>query len=340
MLARLRDRLQGRGLLAAAAVAVPVLVLLGLAGRLLLASPAPSPIAQASPTATQLPTSTPTPLPTPTASPTPSPTPVPTPTPTPRPAGLDDGRLTILLLGSDDSAVRRLRRPTGDYLTDAITVVSVTENGRRLALFSFPRDTADVPLPDGSLWTGKLNSLSFYRGPATVRDAVENLIGIPIDHYAMMDMDGFKDVVRAVGTVRVTVPYWLADPRCVFEPGRQRLDPYRALCYARHRYSDSDYARAGRHQELLLALRTALLRDQVDLRALARSIPSLRTDLPLKDLPAYFDLMRRSKDARVRQIVFDPPEYTTFVGIAGSRGWISVPNIPAIRAAVADAIGR
>jgi LCP family protein required for cell wall assembly len=290
------------------------------------ADPSQSPVAQASPTPTVAATPTATPLPTPT----------PTPTPTPRPAALDDGRLTVLFLGSDDSAARQLRRPTGDYLTDAITVMSIKENGRRMALFSLPRDTVDLQLADGSIWSGKVNSLSFYRGPEAVRDAMSILLGIPIDHYVQLDMDDFRTIVREAGNLTVRPQYTLGGHPCTIVAGRQKLDAEAALCYARHRYSDSDYARAGRHQELLLALRDQFVRERVRIPALLDKLDSLRTDVPMRDLGAYADLLRRSRRANVTGIVLAPPTYTTFAGVAGSRGWISIPNVPVIQATVAD----
>jgi LCP family protein required for cell wall assembly len=332
VLARLRDRLHGRGLLVAAVIMVPLLVLLGAAGRMLIASPSPSQVAVASPTPTLEPTAEPTA--------TPEPTPEPTPTPTPRPEALDDGRLTVLFLGSDDSAVRQLRRPTGDYLTDAITVISIKANGSRMAMFSLPRDTVDLQLGDGSVWSGKVNSLSYYRGPEAVRDAMAILLGIPIDHYVQLDMDDFRTIVRATGSVRVRVPYSLFGHPCTIEAGRRWLDAEHALCYARHRYTDSDYARAGRHQELLLALRNRFVRKGIDPLALLDQLDSLRTDVPMSDVPAYADLVRRSRRAEVSGLVLAPPTYTSFAGVQGSRGWISIPNVPAIQAAVADLLGR
>ena len=299
------------------------------------AEPSPSLVAIDSPTPSPSPSATPPP-----PSPTPTPEPTAEPTPTPQPAALADGRLTVLFLGSDDSAGRQNRRPTGDYLTDAITVLSVTENGKRLAMFSLPRDTADVPMASGSLWTGKINSLSFYRGPATVRDTMEVLLGIRIDHYVQLDMDDFRNVIRQLEGVRVRVPYRLRDPRCTISEGVQIMHAERALCYARHRYSDSDYARARRHQQLLLAIRDRMLREDVNYRGMIRSFGSLRTDVNFADIAAFADLLRRSEGAKVTRLVLAPPRFTTFVGIAGARGWIQVPNVPVIRQAVAAALRR
>ena len=325
------DRLRGDPRALALAIGVPVLALLTVVlwvavARPSTADPSPTPLAQVSPT----PTTEPTP------EPTPAPTPEPTATPTPRPAALDDGRLTVLFLGSDDSASRRLRRPTGEYLTDAITVVSIKGNGRRAALFSLPRDTVDLQLADGTIWTGKANALSFYRGPEAARGAMAILLGIPIDHYVQLDMDDFRAIVREVGGLTVNVRYTLSGHPCTIEAGKRKLDSERALCYARHRYTDSDYARAGRHQQLLLALRTEVLRSRVRIPALLDNLESLRTDVPMRDLGAYADLLRRSRRAEVSRLVLAPPTYTTFAGVAGTRGWVSIPNVPAIQAAVAD----
>ena len=303
------------------------------------AEPTPSPVALGSPTPSLSPTATPLPpSPTPTTAPTAEPTPQPT--PTPQPAALADGRLTVLFLGSDDSRGRQNRRPTGDYLTDAITVLSVTENGKRLAMFSLPRDTADVPMANGGLWSGKINSLSYYRGPATVRDTMEVLLGIRIDHYLQLDMDDFRNIIRQLDGIRVRVPYTVSDERCTITQGVHVMHAERALCYARHRYSDSDYARARRHQQLLLAIRDRMLRHDVNYRGMIRSFGSLRTDVHLADIGAFADLLERSQDAKVTRIVLAPPRFTTFAGLAGARGWIQVPNVPAIRAAVAAALGQ
>jgi LCP family protein required for cell wall assembly len=207
-------------------------------------------------------------------------------------------------------------------------------------MFSLPRDTVDLQLADGTTWSGKINSLSYYRGPEGVRDAMSILLGIPIDHYVQLDMDDFRTIVSETGRLTVRLPYALLGHPCTIDAGRQKLDSERALCFARHRYTDSDYARAGRHQELLLALRDQFVRKRVRLPALVRQLDSLRTDVPMQDLAAFADLVRRSRRADITRIVLAPPSYTTYAGVADGRGWISIPNVAAIQAAVADALRR
>ena len=248
-----------------------------------------------------------------------------------------DGRFTVLVLGSDSSAERRARGKAG--LTDAIVVLSVADDGSDVVLVSLPRDTTDLAMPDGSIWRNKVNAITAIRGAAVMRDTMALLLGIPIDGYVLVDMDDFARLVDAVGGVTVSVPYTLSDKRCTINPGTQHLNGALALCFARNRATDSDYARDGRHQQLLLAIRDRLLAGTVNVGALVSSLPSLTTDLPLGNLAAYVDILGRSRDAHVDRLVLAPPTYTTFAGTTADRGWISIPNVPAIRAAVADLLG-
>jgi LCP family protein required for cell wall assembly len=264
------------------------------------------------------------------------PTPTATPEPTPPLAAFgDDGRLTVLVLGSDSSAARRAQGHGS--LTDAITVLTVREDGSGLALFSLPRDT-DIQLPDGRLWTGKINALAFALGPRLAADTIGGLLGLAIDHYVQIDMDGLVQLVDAVGGVTVEVSHVLADGGCTIPAGTQHLDGALALCFARHRQTDDDYARAGRHQLLLLALRDAFVAGDVDPAALLGSLATLETDLELDQVGRLLELAVGSASSEADALVLGPPEYTEFVGIAGSRGWISTPNVAAIRAAVDAAL--
>ena len=278
-------------------------------------------------TPTEQPTPSPTPRPTPTDSPSPSSSPTP-------PAGFEDGRLTMLVLGSDSSAQRAAVGAGG--LTDGITVVSVREDGTGLTIISLPRDTSDVPMPDGGIWTGKINALAPTLGAEVAADAIGLLLGVQIDNYVQIDMDDLVRIVDAVGGVSIDVPSRLADSSCVIEPGVNHMSGWLALCYARHRQTDDDYARAGRHQLLLLAIRDALFANEIDVPALVASLGSLETNLDLADLDGLALVAAGSQGIEAQRVVLGPPNYTLFVGIAGERGWISTPNVPAIQSRVAE----
>ena len=317
-------------------IGLAVLVATGLliAWRITAASPATTAIAP-----TPRPTATaPTPTHRPTRSPVPTRSPTPTPMPTPVTAGFEDGRLTVLVLGSDSAAHRAAAGAGG--LTDAITVVSVREDGTGLTLISLPRDTADVALPDGSVWTAKLNALAPTLGAEVAQGAIGQLLDVQVDGHVQIDMDDLVRIVDALGGVSVDVSRPLADAGCTIAAGVNHLDGALALCYARHRQTDDDYARAGRHQVLLLAIRDAMVGSDVDLRALIGELSSLQTDLDLADVGQLVEVAVRTQGTEARHLVLGPPDYTNFVGIAGARGWISTPNVAAIRSSVAQLLAE
>src|SRR5437870_12603857 len=97
-----------------------------------------------------------------------APTARPTPTPIPIDQALLNRRVTFLLLGTDQNAAREQRHETP--LTDSMIVMSIHAAHNKLTISSVPRATVDVPLPDGTLWRQKLNSLYSQKGVDTLRD--------------------------------------------------------------------------------------------------------------------------------------------------------------------------
>ncbi|HYT26447.1 MAG TPA: LCP family protein, partial [Actinomycetota bacterium] len=266
------------------------------------------------------------------------------------------GRLTVLLLGGDAGYGRIGRR------TDTMIVASVEVASGRATLFGLPRNLIRVPLPVGPArafdcrcFPHPLNELYAYGeahpelfpgsrqpGVSAIMGAAEELLGIPIDHYALVDLRGFVKVVDALGGVTVTVaePVHVevdrlgeaaGGPSFHLKPGRHHLDGFTALAYARARKETSDYDRMRRQRCLLRSLAR-----QADagtlLRAFPRLVPVLKrnvvTDLPLDRLPDLIELAGQHR-VRLAAIGFTPPDY--------SAGWADggypVPDVRRIRAA-------
>ncbi len=173
--------------------------------------------------------------------------------------------LYILVIGVD-------RRPDGgDQNADVIILAHLDLVHRRLAAVSIPRDLL-VEIP--GLGPDKINSSYNYghqakpddpvAGVVKVRDTVEQVFRVPIDHYVLVDFNGFKTVVDALGGIEVDVPYLIHDDQyptedygtevVEFAPGRQHMDGDRALKYVRTRHADSDDARRERQLDVLLAI--------------------------------------------------------------------------------------
>lgn len=282
------------------------------------------------------------PSPSPTAQPTATPTPTVTAVPSPTLAAeLLDRRWTVLYVGSDVDAAREERDEPVN--TDALMLVSLSADQSRLTLVSLPRDTVDVPLADGSVWSRKTNSLYREEGMDALVGAMASLFGVPIDGHVMLDMDDFTRLVDAVGTVEVSPDAPLRDPKVDLdlEAGPQEIDAVTANGYVRTRV-DQDYGRMGRQQEVLLALVARLVDPETDIdrRALIDGLDSLETDLPLDELPTLVELARRAADADVERLVIGPP-LITFEGDRGDgRGYVLEPDVEAIRAEVQGLVGE
>jgi len=287
---------------------------------------------------------TPTPAPsqvpiaatTPTASPSPSPTPLPTPKPLDQ--ALLSQRFTVLVVGEDQSAARRRRGYDGDN-TDAIMVVSVSPNQQRVVMVSLPRDTVDVPLGNGTTWTGKVNGIANTYGITALREAMSTLFGIRIPYYVKVDMDDFVNLVDAVHGISVDVKTIVKEPRwnLYLTPGRVHLNGREALYFTRARHYDSDYARAARQQQVIhaLALKYTNRKTNIDLLKLLGTLSGLETNLPLGELPTLVALGRRAARAHYVAQVLTPPQFSLGYGDQhDGRGWVIVPNIEAMRAQV------
>jgi LCP family protein required for cell wall assembly len=295
-----------------------------------------------SPTPTPALTSTPTLEPTP--SETPALTPVPTPTPNPLDADLLDHRFTVLVVGEDVSAARRARGYIGDN-TDAMMVVSVSPMQHSVAMVSLPRDTVNIPLPNGQLWTGKVNAIANSYGVDTLRQAIADLLNINIKYYVKVNMDDFVDLVNAVGGISVNVKTVVQEPRwnLYLTPGRAHLDGVTALHYARARHFDSDYARAARQQQVIHALALKYTNRQTDVNVvrLLRTLAGLETNLPLNELPTLVALARRAARADYATQVLMPPQFAIAWGDQGDgRGWVMIPNVDAMRKQVRTMFGN
>jgi LCP family protein required for cell wall assembly len=275
----------------------------------------------------------------PTPSPSPSVAPIPTQQPTPAPIPIDEAmfarRFTVLIAGADTSISRRAGG-LDEWNTDALMVVSVSADKSRIAVLSLPRDTVDVPMPDGSTYRGKVNGIAQRFGMETLRGAMSKLIGAPIDHYIRVDMDDFAWMVDVVGGIDVEVKSRIADPKVhlFLDPGPTHLDGATALAFSRTR-ADSDYGRAGRQQQVVLALVAKWLDPGAGaLVGTIRLLGSLQTDIGLHELTTLLAIGRASGSAEVNAIVLKPPRFSLFVGIEpnSSRGWVMIPNLSEIRA--------
>ena len=251
-------------------------------------------------------------------------------------------RLTVLVIGTDVNKARAAKSESAN--TDSLMLVSISAGQKSVLLVSVPRDTVDVPLPDGGVWAQKINAIFIEKGVDALVGGMRELFGVPIDGYVKVDMDDFQSLVDAVDGVDVNPEKPLDDLKLglKLDAGKQHLDAETALKYVRTRV-DQDYGRAARQQEVLLALVGKLVdpKTKVDLAMLLDGLKSLETDLPLEDLPTLVEIARRSEHADVTRQVLQPPDFITFEGDRGDgRGYILQPDVEKIRAFVQGKVGK
>jgi LCP family protein required for cell wall assembly len=253
-------------------------------------------------------------------------------------------RINILLTGIDSSSIR------SHALNDTLLVVSVDPVTGSMAMVSFPRDMARLPTPDGGRFDGKINSLMTYAdahpkkypggGMAALTDEIGFLLGSKIDYYASVDLDGFSRLIDRVGGVTVDVKTaindatyggWTTPGKIGFHisVGKHTLDGETALAFVRSRHDSSDFARARRQQQLLVALQQKLVDPAMlpNLPGILKdATQTLKTNFPPDQLSAMIDLARRTNDASIKRVVLAPPTYTTHPTNITSV-YILVPNM-------------
>ncbi len=185
--------------------------------------------------------------------------------------GQENDRINILLLGIGGSG------HDGPYLSDTNIIVSIKPSTKQVAMISIPRDLA-VKVPNFGY--RKINSvdaigenLQAGGGAEYARIFFGETFGIDIPYYIRVDFKAFTELIDQVGGVTVDVPKTFTDSlypgpndsyqTVNFAAGSQTLNGERALIYARSRHGNngegSDFARAKRQQQVLLALKEKML---------------------------------------------------------------------------------
>ncbi|GHE09357.1 LCP family protein [Klenkia taihuensis] len=275
----------------------------------------------------------------------------------------DKERVNVLLLGGDGGEGRDGVR------TDTVIVASIDTDTGDTTLFSLPRNLEDLPFPAGTQLaelfpdgfdagseSESLLNAVYRNGPALYPDAlgaptdnpgadwlklgVGEALGLPIDYYVLVNLDGFSQLVDALGGITVNVNYYVPVggipnaqlPDSYIAPGPdQQMDGATALAFARGRIGLTDYQRMDRQRCVLDAIvaeadPVTLLTRYQQLAATTSDIVS--TDMPQSVLDDFVDLAFLVKDAEIRSVVFDD----TVISPA-------YPDYDQIRALVQQAIG-
>lgn len=195
----------------------------------------------------------------------------------------------MLLLGTDG------RPGETSYRADTIILARIDPTEQQVTLISIPRDTRITYKGE----TMKINAAHTEEGAAGMVEAVNELCGIEISHYAEISFDGLVQLVDALGGVEVNVPDEIDDPKAAdftIEPGLQTLNGEQALAFCRSRaFADGDYTRM-RHQRIFVAALANTILNKTDATQLPGIIDAMAdmvaTDLSLPDILSLANAMR------------------------------------------------
>lgn len=232
-------------------------------------------------------------------------------------------RFTMLLMGLDfrdwaeDSDIPR---------TDSMLLLSIDPAAHTAGILSIPRDTW-VNIPE--MGSHKINTAyrwgELYKmpggGPGMAMQAVEDLIGLPVDYYALVDFNAFIRLIDEMGGLDMHIreeivvdPIGPGNTRTL-EPGVQTLDGATALAYARQRdTANDDFDRSERQQEVIMAVREQVLQFNM-LPTLIAKAPQLyqevaagvSTNLTLSQIIQLARLAAEIPKENIRRGVISPP---------------------------------
>ncbi|WP_232679519.1 LCP family protein [Nocardioides sp. R-C-SC26] len=266
------------------------------------------------------------------------------------------GRFNVLLMGGDSGAGRWGLRP------DSMTVASIDAETGRTVLIGLPRNMMNFPFAPGSVMAEQfpngfdcegcmLNGVSTWAGDntelfgksknpgvdATIM-AVEGITGLTMNYWAMVNLQGFKDLVDAVGGVTLTVRQSIpvgglgSDVTGYIDPGTRKLNGFETLWYARAREGSDDYSRMARQKCVMNAM-LEQISPQSALRNFSQiakaSAAMISTDLPGSEVDRFISLALKARGQKISTVSLVPPLVNT-----------SAPDIALIQTKVAEAIDR
>lgn len=177
----------------------------------------------------------------------------------------EKGNINVMIVGYGGEG------HAGSFLADSIMVASFNPKLGATTMISIPRDLYVYDTGYGIV--GRINEVfsvgvGYHREYATgaklLTGMLEQILGLKLDYYALVDFDGFQGLIDTLGGITVNVPEWFSDSTyptanngymtVKFSSGIQNMNGEKALQYARSRHSTSDFSRSLRQQIIVKAV--------------------------------------------------------------------------------------
>jgi LCP family protein required for cell wall assembly len=223
------------------------------------------------------------------------------PNPIPEP---EKSRFDVLILGIRGESEKDVEG-AGGLLTDTILVASLDQDSKKAAMISIPRDLyidLVMTVKNGKQIEikGKINEI-YERGLANgggidmAEKVISKITGVHIDKTVVFDFEAFKKIVDTLGGIDI----YLAKPfkestqwgyEFYLPAGNNHLNGEQALYYVRSRFSTSDFDRARRQQEVIIAIKNkalslGFLTNPLKINSLLSDLKgNIRTDFQIWDI--------------------------------------------------------
>jgi len=233
-----------------------------------------------------------------------------------------DRRINILLLGIGGG------EHDGPNLTDTMIVVSIDPKNGEVAMLSVPRD---LYIKTDEFDSKKINSIyylgkSYYdseeKGLELIKETVSDFLGIPIHYFVLADFDGFVEIIDMLGGVDIEVEESINDPYYPdedmmeyegfeIEKGFYTMNGETTLKYARSRKTTSDFDRAKRQQDIIVAVRDKVMEKEnfLNIRKIAQIINTLsdniKMDLQISEIEELTKIIRNIDKNKISMKVID-----------------------------------
>lgn len=195
--------------------------------------------------------------------------------------------ISILLMGTDTGALGRSYKGR----TDTMMLITLNPKTNKTTITSIPRDTG-VTIPGyESESPSKINAAYAFGSAGTAIKTVQEMLNVPIDFYALMNMGGMEKVVNAVDGVTMTPTISFTYEGYTFTKGKSvHMNGKKALAYSRMRYDDpkGDYGRQTRQREVIMAImgKAGSISSLLNKSFLDSISAQMKTDLTFSDLTA------------------------------------------------------
>ena len=244
-------------------------------------------------------------------------------------------KATVMIMGVD-------KRADDVGRSDTLMLATLDPNRNQASLLSIPRDTRVKIKGHGF---DKINAAYAYGGRQLTQSTVESLLNTHVDHYIVVNIRGFINIIDALGGIDIDVEkrMYYDDPwdddgglHVDLQPGMQHMDGKTAVTYVRYRDEEGDIGRIKRQQKFMKAVMDKVVSPVIipKLPAIVSAVSdSVETDMSITEILSFLTTLQDAKDNGLKSdMVPGKPVY-----IDGVSYW--VPDIKKTRQMLADSLG-